>query len=221
MTPLMNDDFAAALFDFDMTLMDTSWSITEYSNKLADKFNLRSVTRDDLLKVIGLPIMESWAVLWGHGEEEWLDYYRGHFRVGEQAGFVEFPDTRSAVESLRANGVKTGVVSNRKFAASAVTQSGIRDLFDTVVGLEDVENPKPHPEPLLKAIARLGVSAENTFYAGDTDIDMKTARAAGVRGIGVTTGAFGADALEAAGAFAVCPDLTGVAETILNTLKKR
>ncbi|MDR1137520.1 MAG: HAD family hydrolase [Synergistaceae bacterium] len=207
--------FSAALFDFDMTLMDTSYIITDCTNLLAERFGLRSVTRDEVLSVIGLEISDSWVSLWGRFEDEWLDYYRKHFRAREQSGFREFPDTRSAVSSLRENGVKTGVVSNRHFASATVKKSGIAHLFDVVVGLEDVRNAKPHPEPILTALSRLSSVSNRAFYVGDTDTDMKAAVASGVTGIGVTTGNYGADALKAAGAAVSCPNLTCAAGVIL------
>jgi phosphoglycolate phosphatase len=207
--------FTTALFDFDMTLMDTSYVITDCTNLLAEHFGLRRVTRDEVLSVIGLEISDSWARLWGRYDDEWLDYYRKHFRATEQAGFREFPDTREAVAVLRENGVRTGVVSNRRFAATAVERSGIAPLFDVIVGLEDVRNAKPHPEPVLTALSRLSAAAARAFYVGDTDIDMKTAAAAGVIGIGVTTGNYGADELKSAGAARACANLTGAAEIIL------
>jgi phosphoglycolate phosphatase len=121
---------------------------------------------------------------------------------------------------LRENGVKTGVVSNRKFARAAVEQSGIASLFDVIIGLEDVRNAKPDPEPVLAALDRLSASAGDAFYVGDTAIDMRTAVAAGVTGIGVATGNYGEDELISSGASASCPNLSRVAETILRYIVK-
>lgn len=209
----------AVVFDFDMTLMDTSYIITECTNLLAGRYGLRRVTREEMLTVIGLPIADSWIALWGRFEEEWLEHYRAHFRGVEQAGFREFPGTREVPARLREAGVRTGVASNRRFAASALEQSGIAPLFDAVVGLEDVTNPKPHPEPILTALSRLGVEPREAAYVGDTDIDMRTAAAAGVMGIGVTTGNFGADALISAGALAVCASLREIPGIVLGDTK--
>ena len=206
----------AALFDFDLTLMDTSYAITDCTNAFADKMGLRRVTREETLRVIGLPIAESWIGLWGKFEEEWLDIYRQSFRDREQEGFREFPDTRSALARLRANGIKVGVVSNRRFAMRAVTACGLVPLLDVVVGLEDVRYPKPDPEPVLAALSRLSAKPERSFYTGDTDIDMKTAAAAGVTGIGVATGNFSVCELKATGGAYACPNLSAVADTILD-----
>lgn len=198
---------AAVLFDFDMTLVDSSYIITECTNLMAEAKGLPLVTREDLLKVIGLPIDESWRALWGRFDEEWLEFYRSHFREREQDGFIKFPGTIEVPELLKDMGVKVGVVSNRRFAYRAVEMSGLAHLFDTVIGLEDVSNAKPHPESLLLALERLGVEPAQAVYVGDTDIDMRTAAAAGVRGIGMTTGAFEGEQLTKAGATWVCDDL--------------
>jgi HAD superfamily hydrolase (TIGR01549 family) len=206
----------AALFDFDLTLMDTSYAITECTNAFAEKMGLRPVTREETLRVIGLPIAESWIGLWGRFEEEWLDIYRQNFREREHEGFREFPDTRSALARLRENGVKVGVVSNRRFAMRAVKACGLAPLFDVVLGLEDVRHPKPHPEPVFTALSRLSAKPGMSFYTGDTDIDMKTAVAAGVTGIGVATGNFSTGELRAAGGAYACANLSAVADTILS-----
>jgi phosphoglycolate phosphatase-like HAD superfamily hydrolase len=89
-------------------------------------------------------------------------------------------------------------------------------MLDIVIGLEDVTNPKPHPEALEKALSLLGTEPGMSFYTGDTDIDMKTAVAAGVTGIGVATGNFSAGELRAAGGAYACANLSDVTDTILN-----
>jgi HAD superfamily hydrolase (TIGR01549 family) len=207
-----------ALFDFDMTLMDTSHVITECTNMLADKFRLRRVTLDEMRALIGYTIEDTWIALWGRFEEEWLIYYRKNIRGAEHAGFREFPDTRPSMLRLREKGIKTGVVSNRTYVGAVLQQLGLAGLFDVAVGLEDVKNAKPHPEPVLTALSRLSATPCNAFYVGDTEIDMKTSVAAGVTGIGVTTGHYDASALVSAGGAVACPNLTGVADVILRSV---
>ena len=61
--------------------------------------------------------------------------------------------------------------------------SGISDLFDVKIGLEDAELPKPHPAPLLVALNRLQSSADRAVYIGDSLTDIDAAHAAGMRSI--------------------------------------
>ena len=206
----MTKDTKAVIFDFDMTLADSSYAIHHCSNLLARKFGLEEVSREVVLTGIGLPIEDCWRLYWGDFKEEWLGYYRDEFRGVEQTGIRLFPNTVAALEELRAKGVKTGVVSNRRFARRVVDATKLTPYMDVIIGLEDVTNAKPDPEALFKAIGKLGVGADEAVYVGDTDIDMKTAVAAAVRGVGVTTGNFGEDGLAAAGAWRVCSDLIEV-----------
>ena len=206
----MTKDTKAVIFDFDMTLADSSYAIHHCSNLLARKFGLEEVSREVVLAGIGLPIEDCWRLYWGYFKEEWLGYYRDEFRGVEQTGIRLFPNTVAALEELRAKGVRTGVVSNRRFARRVVDATKLTPYMDVIIGLEDVTNAKPDPEALFKAIGKLGVGADEAVYVGDTDIDMKTAVAAAVRGVGVTTGNFGEDGLAAAGAWRVCSDLIEV-----------
>lgn len=204
----------AVLFDFDMTLVDSSYAIAECTNRLAEAKGLRPVTREEMLTVIGLPIEESWVALWGRYDPTWLDHYRNNFRELEASALRPFTGTRSVPEALKSAGVKTAVVSNRRFARVAVEHCGLADLFDAIVGLEDVTNAKPHPEPILTALARLGVAPAGAVYVGDTDIDMRTAVAADVAGLGMTTGNFDEAGLLEAGAAWVCAALEEIPDTI-------
>ena len=204
----------AVLFDFDMTLVDSSYIITECMNRLAEAKGLRPITRGELLTVIGLELEDSWKVLWGHVGPDWVDFYRANFRELEVGGFREFPGTRKLPEALKKAGIRTGIVSNRHFARAAAERAGIAHLFEIVVGLEDVERGKPAPDSLRFALNGLGLPPESVVYVGDTDLDMAAAVAADVMAVGVTTGNLGADELLAAGAACACDDLLEVPAAI-------
>lgn len=200
-------DVKAALFDFDMTLVDSSWGIAHCTNEFAKLKGLRPVPREKVMAAIGLTIIDSWKMYWGEFRQDWLEEYREKFRGEERRMMRLFPDTIPTLDALRGAGIKTGLVSNRQFARNPAEYLGIADRFDVIIGLEDVTHAKPAPEPLLTALSRLGVGQERAIYVGDTDIDMKTAVAAGVRGVGVTTGNFNAEQHLAAGAWRVCTSL--------------
>lgn len=197
----------AALFDFDMTLVDSSYAIHRCTNLLAERLGFRSVSREEVLASIGLTIEDSWRSYWGDFRQEWIDYYRANYREEEQAGLRLFPGTVETLSALREMGIKVGVVSNRRYARRPVEYMGLLHLMDVVVGLEDVERAKPEPDPLIKGFGILGITPEDGIYVGDTDIDMRTSVAACTRGVGVTTGNFDADSLKEAGAWKVLDDL--------------
>lgn len=198
----------AVLFDFDMTLADSSDAIHHCTNLLAKEFGLREISHAEVKAAIGVPIEDSWYGFWGDFKQEWLNHYRAHFRDDEIARIKLFPSAFPTVKALKVKGKKLGVASNRRFAFRAVGETGLASLLDVIIGLEDVERAKPEPDCLIKGFEKLEVELENGIYVGDTDIDMKTATAAGIRGIGVTTGNFGAAELMAAGASLVLDELS-------------
>ena len=58
---------------------------------------------------------------------------------------------------------------------------GLADAMEVIIGAEDVTNPKPDPEPLLMAAAQLAIDPRTAIYVGDSEHDMKSGRAAGMR----------------------------------------
>ena len=200
----------AVLFDFDMTLVDSSYAIHHCTNKLAEHLGFKEISYAQVLTAIGMTIEDSWMSFWGEFKPEWVDYYRANFRGEEQSRLRLFPNSVDTLKKLRDMGCKVGVVSNRRFAKLPAEHLGLTSMLDVIVGLEDVERAKPHPDPLLKGFASVGVSPSEGIYVGDTDIDMKTSIAAGTRGVGMTTGNFTKDGLKAAGAWRVLSDLSEI-----------
>ncbi len=200
----------AVLFDFDMTLIDSSHAITGCMNGMAEDLGLAPVTRAQVLSTIGLPIESAWRTLWGDFRSEWLDHYRSHYSDRERKELRPFPGAVPLLESLAAKGIKRGVVTNRRFARVSVEAVGLVSYFEAIVGLESVERPKPFPDSLLLGLKLLEVDRESAVFVGDTDIDMKTGIAAGVRTIGIYSGNHDGPELIQAGAWKTVPDLTGL-----------
>jgi phosphoglycolate phosphatase len=69
--------------------------------------------------------------------------------------------------------------------------------FDTLVGFEHITNPKPHAEPILKALSNLNIEDKNrVFMIGDTPMDIISSINAGVNPIAVTSGYTSYEALK-------------------------
>jgi HAD superfamily hydrolase (TIGR01509 family) len=198
----------AALFDFDMTVADTGDSILVSMNLFAEEMGLREVTREDLMKAIGLTLEETWVSYWGRCEPWWPDYDRDRYKEREISGFKPFPGAVDTINRCRDKGIGTAIVTNRWMAALAVKAAGLEGLFDVIVGAEEAEKPKPDPAPVELALKLLGVSARRAVLAGDSDLDIMAASAAGVRGVGVATGGTSAERLRDAGAWKVVGALT-------------
>jgi HAD superfamily hydrolase (TIGR01662 family) len=89
---------------------------------------------------------------------------------------------------LKKQGCQIGIVTS-KLKDVATYHLKLTNLFedvDLIVGYEDAENHKPHPDPLLKAIELLNAKKEDTIYIGDHENDIKAAKKAGIESCAVT-----------------------------------
>lgn len=98
----------------------------------------------------------------------------------------------------------------------AFAKFGLAPHFDVVVTAEDVTHPKPHPEPYLTAVVRLGFPAAECLVIEDSLHGITSAREAGCHTLAITT-SYGAEALTAAGAETVCSSYAEIAAYVLGT----
>jgi pyrophosphatase PpaX len=85
-------------------------------------------------------------------------------------------------------------------AARSLAHVGLERLMDAVISAESTKRNKPHPEPVLLACERLGVSPADALFVGDSPHDVEAGKAAGVRTVAALWGFFPRIELEAAGA---------------------
>jgi pyrophosphatase PpaX len=96
------------------------------------------------------------------------------------------------------------------------TFPGLGEVVDTWVTMEDTEEHKPSPEPLLKGLELLGAVPRNeAAYVGDSPFDVAAARAAGVKSVAVSWGAFTEKAMRAAKPDHLVPDLEAAVDVLL------
>lgn len=208
------------LFDFDMTLIDSSFGVTFCLNRVAEVFGLRAVTRVEVLRTIGYPMEDAMEMLWGSFQPSWIEYYRDHLVPSEHERLVPFPGVAESLKRFQEMGIKMAVVSNRNRILPAVRSSGLEGFFHKMVGMEDVEFPKPHPGSILIALERVQGSPGSAVLVGDSEVDARAARAAGVRFIGLTTGGRSRAALLSEGACAVVDDFAEIISLIIEDSPK-
>lgn len=111
--------------------------------------------------------------------------YRTHFGAVQPLE----PDIRATLEEYRRLGLPLGVLSNRKrefmeVELAAVEQGRWQALFDTLVCGDDVEQRKPAPDQILRALAELKLPADtHCWYVGDSTTDVVAAKRAGVTAV--------------------------------------
>ena len=169
------------VFDFDGTLVDSYPLIEEAFAHVMRTHRLDDAARELFRRSRGLPLPEQMKIV---APDMWEDLVATYRSVDSTLGRAPvFRGIPTLVKKLHQAGSPLGVVSckRRPLIEAELELAGLRGFFDVVIGFEDVTPPKPAPDPLLAAIARLGLSRSSAIYVGDSMVDLETGRAARVR----------------------------------------
>ncbi len=103
------------------------------------------------------------------------------------------PGTDSILKGLSADGMKIGIVTSTpeegmSFKRQILQKTGIDKLIEVIITADDVAHKKPDGEPLIMCSHKIGIAPEKCVYVGDSRIDIKAGKAAGMKTIGVLTG---------------------------------
>lgn len=211
---------SAALFDFDGTLVDTTEMIYQSMRHATTSVLGRDdFTREQLLANVGQPLPRQMQLMDAEKAELLLNAYRAHHEENHDALIAEFPGIAEALQRLRAAGVKVAVVTSKRRSSVEMALKALPSLdlvVDRFVTLEDTTEHKPHPEPLLKGLELVGdVPKDQAVYVGDSPFDVQAAKAAGLRSVAVSWGAFSEDTLRQADPDYLVPDIDAVVDVLL------
>jgi pyrophosphatase PpaX len=192
----------AVLFDLDGTLIDSIRLILDSYHHTLTRHNLPARTDEDWLKGVGTPLSVQLSE-WRESPETLealIATYREYNLKHHDSMVTVYPGVLEAVREIKAAGIQTGLVTskNRHGALRGLKLVGLEALMDVLVCADEVTNPKPHPEPVEKAVALLGADPGSTVYVGDSIHDMHSGRAAGVKTAAALWGPFGRSHLESA-----------------------
>lgn len=213
----------AILFDFDLTLADSSAAVTECANHALRALGFEGAEPARVRPTIGLPLAHSFRMLSGNGDPDLGAAYAKHF--GEHADRVMAPLVRlypgvvDTIRDLRGRGLRTAIVSTkfRYRIEDILSRAEASGLVDVIVGGEDVAQHKPHPEGLLRALRLLDADAPRAVYVGDHPVDAQAAARARIPFIGVLTGATNAAAWAAFAPHRIIADVTALGVETLSS----
>ena len=133
---------------------------------------------------------------------ECFEIFREHYVEHCQDHTDLYPGIRDLLVELRNRGYKMAIVSNKLQAGvDELQRHFFRDLIDVAIGEQDGFRRKPFPDMVNLALERLGVTTDEAIYIGDSEVDMATARNAGLPCISVLWGFRDQDYLRSIGAF--------------------
>jgi len=182
--------YPTVLFDLDGTLID-SGEIILSSFRHATKTVLAQEIPDEILAaaVGGSNIYEQMRAFDEERADELVRVYREHNEPLHD-DLIAFEGIERVLDRLKEEGRKLGIVTakRRKTVDLAFAILPLERYFDAVVTADQTEHHKPHPEPVLTALERLGSKPEEAAFVGDSPFDMGAGKAAGVFTVAVSWG---------------------------------
>ena len=186
--------FRTVLFDLDGTLVDSVRLILDSYHHTMAVHGLPPRTDTHWLRGLGTPIRAQFRQ-WAETPEQ-LDAlvatYRSYNSRYHDERITPYPGVVDMVLALRQAKLRTALVTskNREVALRGLRLVGLEATMDVVIGADDVEEHKPHPEPVIRALDALGESPGTAVFVGDSVHDMRSGRDAGTATAAVLWGPF-------------------------------
>jgi phosphoglycolate phosphatase len=197
----MSDDpppARAVLFDLDGTLLDTLADLAASGNAVLEARGFPPHPVDAYRTYVGAGMDHLVRAIFPEGSrpapgpetEAVLRDYRAAYEARWQDATRPYEGIEALLEALVARGIALGVVSNK---AHDFTQRCVEAFlpglpWGAVLGAREGQAKKPDPAGALEAASMLGVDPGDCLFVGDSDVDMETARNAGMRPVGVAWG---------------------------------
>ncbi len=200
------------VFDLDGTLVDTAPDLVATLNHVLEGAGLPPVGIEEIRPHIGFGaramlntcLIRAGAAAGDSRLDALMTTYLIHYHDNIAVKSRPFPGAVEALEDFRARGARLAVCTNKYEGLSKhlLKELAVDHLFGAVTGADSFEVRKPNPEHLTRTIALAGGSPAHAVMVGDSETDIRTARAAKVPVVGVTFGysdkpmeGLGADAL--------------------------
>lgn len=175
-------DVKVIIYDCDGVLIDSRRANAAFYNHILEKFGIGPISPRQLDFVQSSTASE--AVDFLFQDTLWRTAAQDYQRAMDNRPFVPLlrlePHIREVLAALRP-AYQTAIATNRgKSLPLVLKELELDDLFDLTISSYDVENPKPHPECLLKILEHFQVEPEEAMYIGDSPVDLLVSRRAGV-----------------------------------------
>jgi pyrophosphatase PpaX len=185
----------ALLFDLDGTLIDSIDLIRQSYAHTLRIHRGQEHAEVDFLAGLGRPLRWQFSQ-WTEDPaeiEEMIRTYRAHNLEHHDHLVTGFGNLTTIVARLAEQGRRLGIVTSKQRAGTlrGLERCGFQSSwFDALVAADDVQNHKPHPEPVQRAAAALGLDPKQTIMIGDSPHDLSSGRTAGAATAAVAWGPF-------------------------------
>ncbi|MBI2017702.1 HAD-IA family hydrolase [Candidatus Daviesbacteria bacterium] len=206
----------AVLFDIDGTLLNT-WDYVMKAFMYTLLAHGIDKTEKEISSVFGKTLKECYEILAPGSDPLILCKLHDEYQTENPHLVKPFPGLKLVLDQLRTAKFSIAAVTNRSKNTLYHSLKGaqIYDYFDVILAVEDVKNPKPHPEHALTALKQLNINPKRAYIVGDTEVDVTLGKNARIKTVAVTYG-FGGKNMAHAGADFVIDDLGDLMKIIQN-----
>ncbi|MCD8014381.1 MAG: HAD-IIIA family hydrolase [Lachnospiraceae bacterium] len=186
--------YDAVVFDLDGTLLDTLKDLADSTNAVLSHYGMPQRSMEEVRDFVGNGIRRLLQKAVPGGEanpdfgkayDEFKDYYDKHCMDATEP----YPGVLFLLTELHKKGIRMAIVSNKAdFAVKKLCRVYFNELVEVAVGEREGCRRKPEPDSVLQALDEMGVPLERAVYVGDSEVDIQTAKNAGIDSIIVTWG---------------------------------
>ena len=186
------------IFDIDGTLLDTIASISFYVNKTLEKYKLGQIDKARVRDIVGngpVVLIEKTLDIVGADPDplyrkEILDFYNKAYDDDPTYLLKAYDGIKESLDAIKKRGEIITCFSNKPDSTSKKVIEYVfgKDYFDFILGFKESYARKPSPEGIMIIKERFGVDFSDILYFGDSEVDMRCGKNAGIFTIGCAWG---------------------------------
>lgn len=216
-----------AIFDLDGTLLDTLDDLTDSMNYMLGKHNFPLRTRDEVRNFVGngvRKLVERAIPTEYKADDGFIDkfyddfsrYYNSHSDIKTSP----YPGTIDMLDKLLENGFDIAIVSNKiDSAVKSLSSKFFGGRIRSAIGEKPSIRHKPEPDMVFMAMEEMGANKMDSIYIGDSEVDIETARNAGIPCVSVLWGFKDRKFLEESGATMLVHSMEELTKNLINYQK--
>ena len=178
--------YKLAVFDMDGTILNTLEDLADTLNYTLAKHGFPERTVPEVKSFIGNGVRH--LIMRGAPENtddvtlaDMYADFRKYYKVHCMDKTAPYDGITDLLKNLRDRGIKTAVISNKAdFAVGELCEKYFNGLFDKAFGEREGVPRKPAPDAVFEMMRFFDCSKDETVYIGDSEVDLETARRAGI-----------------------------------------
>ncbi|MDF2636223.1 MAG: HAD-superfamily hydrolase, subfamily variant 1 [Pelosinus sp.] len=179
--------YKAVLFDLDGTVLDTSDLIVSSFIHTFQKHYKRELALSEIHAFFGKTLRAAMEYLGPDKVEELIQTYREYSLTHHDQMITIFSGVIETIQALYEAGIMMAIVTSKtkKTTLRGLKLFDLDKYFSVIIGADQCQNHKPHPEPIQNALLQLQIRPEECLMVGDSPFDLISARQAGVKTVAV------------------------------------